>query len=239
MGTIESILSFCKTRLRLTSTDEDLGLLDLANETIRTFNCFETYVAKRKPLERESRGGFCLPKDFYHEIILEAVGNPFIGASDPANINPLQCVPLLYYDSAYLKDAGWNGNLPNQTASWKINGNTAYINGGGCTIVSAILTYQAYNVDEQGRFHAPVDFELAVAERIMTEYMHDHRKNYASDTIAYHSHRADTLFSQVRSKSVIRDFRRNYAATLDVATSILMDKNPDRGNYGGNGNGGY
>lgn len=233
MNTIESILSFVKTRLKITVSDEDIGLLDLINEQIRQFDCFETYINKRCPLEKNDNGSFCLPYDFYHELIVEGKANPFLNSFNPppANTAPLNFVPILYYNETRLKDCGFNGNFPNgwESATCKINGNSIIVNAGFNAVVGVWLTYEAYNVDEHGRFYAPADFELAVSERIITEYMYDHRKNYAADTIQYHEKRADTLFYNVKSKSVIRDFRRNYAQIVDIANAILIDYNLDNG----------
>ncbi len=237
MTTIQSILSLVKTRLRITNTDEDLGLLDLINETIRTFDCFETYVRKRCPLKREERGGYCLPEDYYQYLIVEGICNPFVGASDlpPNGVYPLNPVPFLYYNEGRLREAGFNGHFPGsyQMATVRIDGCRLFVSGAFNGIEGVMLTYEAYNTDEYGRFNAPKDFDLAVAERIMVEYMHDHRKNYAADTIQYHQRRADALYSQVKAKSFIRDFRRNYAQILDISNAILMDKSPN-GGYGDN-----
>ena len=115
-------------------------------------------------------------------------------------------------------------------ATVSINGNRLHVSGAFNGIQAVMLTYEAYNVDSQGRFHAPVNFELAVAYRIMVEYAHTHRKNFAGDTIQYWEKRADGLYSQVRGASNIRNFRRNYAQIVDMANAILLDKNPIVGN---------
>lgn len=237
MGTVDSILALVKNRLKIFNTDEDLGLMDVINETIRTYNVFETYIKKRKKLERDTKGWYCLPIDFYHLLVVEGwVQNSNNIITNQNNVPTYSRVPFIYYDGTYLNNAGFNGTFEGrERVSCSINGNKLYISADLNTIESVYLTYEGYNTDEFGKFNAPVDFEFAVAYRIMTEYAHEHRKNYAADTIQYWEKRADKLEREVTVKSNVRSFRRNYLEIVDVANAILIDKPGHENNGGWNG----